>query len=123
MNLSVVHARVYYSTVIYKQLRKMANLLRPSFALADYAIDRRVTFGTSDALDFSPNQGGPVYLRARVVLPSVNDPLHHGNDEDDAERHNGVVHVIRGYWDFRRKDKQDSREQGPRNTNLGTPVG
>ncbi len=66
------------------------------------------------------DKGVDIDLGAGVVFPSIEDPLSNGNDEDDAERDDTVVHVVGGNFLLRREHKQDSRQDGPGNSDLGS---
>ena len=78
----------------------------------------RLRFCPRDALHHSFSERGLVNLRARVVLAPVKDPLHDGNDEDDAKGDNSIVHASGVGRQVGRKHKQDRSKERPQNTDL-----
>ncbi|KAK2614099.1 hypothetical protein N8I77_000955 [Diaporthe amygdali] len=60
-----------------------------------------------------------VDVGAFVVLSAINQPLDNGDNKNNAESNDGVVHVCPGNWLLRRENKEDSRQERPSDTDLG----
>ncbi len=74
--------------------------------------------GTGDAFDLALYEGLGVDVGTRVVLPPVEHPLQGGDQQDDAEGDDTVVHVVSRDFLDRREDEQDGGQDGPRDSDL-----
>lgn len=71
---------------------------------------RVLALDTRDALDNALAQSIGVNVWAFVILATVKDPLNGGNDEDDTERNNCVIHVVGGDGVVGREDEEHRGE-------------
>ena len=69
--------------------------------------------GTLNAFDHAADQCILVQARPLVVLAPVKYPLHDGNDQDDAKRHDAVVHVCRVRRVLGWEDEEHRRQNRP----------
>lgn len=72
---------------------------------------------TCDSLD-NALAHGLIHEGTLIVLSAVNQPLHGGNDEDDAEWNDGVVHVGSVDGCLGREDEEDGGQESPGNADL-----
>ena len=100
------------------EARAMDRLLFEFLVGGAVVVGLRLTRFDFEAFDCTVHEGGHVDLGTFVVLASVEDPGQAGDDEDDGEGHDAVVHIVAGYGEFGWEDEENGCEDCPEHSHL-----